>query len=195
MKESKYVKGAVNITHIPSEDPIVLFMGRSNVGKSSLINSLTNRKKLAHTSGIPGKTIVLNFYQINNEFYIVDAPGYGYAKRSKKMQDEFVIMIEEILVKHPKIVNVVVVIDFKVGPTEIDLETIDFLKSLNINLIIVATKKDRIQKSKQLSHYNKLKQTLNHYDNFFAVSNTTKENVDKVRELILKGVKEYEPKD
>lgn len=191
MKEAKYIKGAVNIAHIPSNMPIVLFMGRSNVGKSSLINALTNRKKLAHTSGVPGKTIVLNFYEINQKFYLVDAPGYGFARRSKKMQDEFVIMIEEMLTKHPKIVSVIVVIDFKVGPTELDIETISFLKSLNLNVIIVATKKDKIQKSKQLSHLNKLKQTLNHNNNFFAVSSVTNENIDQVKELILKGVSEY----
>lgn len=188
MKTANYIKGAVKITDIPSEKPIVLFMGRSNVGKSSLINSLTNRKKLAHTSGIPGKTIVLNFYLINNDFYLVDAPGYGYAKRSKKMQDEFVIMIENMLLEHPNIKSVVVVIDFKVGPTDLDIETINFLDSLNLDIIIVATKKDKISKSKQLSHLNKLKQKLNFYEDFYAVSNTNKENIIEVKDRILKGV-------
>src|SRR5690554_7523422 len=99
MKQAAYIKGAVKITDIPDEKPIILFLGRSNVGKSSLINSLTNRKNLAHTSGTPGKTMLLNFYLINNEFYLVDAPGYGYARRSKKMLDDFIIMIEDILLK------------------------------------------------------------------------------------------------
>lgn len=192
MKTANYVKGAVKITDIPSEKPIVLLMGRSNVGKSSLINSLTNRKKLAHTSGVPGKTIVLNFYLINNDFYLVDAPGYGYAKRSKKMQNEFVLMIEDMLLKHPNIKSVMVVIDFKVGPTDLDIETINFLYSLNLDIIVVATKKDKIPKSKQLSHYNKLKKTLNNYDKFYAVSNTNKENIDALRNIILKGVYENE---
>jgi len=188
MKTSNYIKGAVKITDIPSEKPIVLFMGRSNVGKSSLINSLTNRKRLAHTSGVPGKTIVLNFYLINDDFYLVDAPGYGYAKRSKKMQDEFVIMIEEILLKHPNIKQVVVVIDFKIGPTSLDIETINFLLSLNLEVLIVATKKDKVSKSKQLSHYNKLKEKLNYYDDFYAVSNINKENINNLKDKILKGV-------
>lgn len=192
MKQSEYIKGAKNITHIPSELPIVLFMGRSNVGKSSLINSLTNRKNLAHTSGMPGKTMLLNFYLINNNFYIVDAPGYGYARRSKSMQDEFVVMIEEMLIKHPKIVGVVLVIDFKIGPTEADLNTYEFLKSLNLNIIMVATKKDKISKSKQLSHENKLRKQLNNPTNLFVVSNLYKENIENVKNIILKGVKEYE---
>lgn len=192
MKQSEYIKGAKNITHIPSELPIVLFMGRSNVGKSSLINSLTNRKNLAHTSGMPGKTMLLNFYLINNNFYIVDAPGYGYARRSKSMQDEFVVMIEEMLIKHPKIVGVVLVIDFKIGPTEDDLNTYEFLKSLNLNIIMVATKKDKISKSKQLSHENKLRKQLNNPTNLFVVSNLYKENIENVKNIILKGVKEYE---
>lgn len=141
MKQAAYIKGAVKITDIPDEKPIILFLGRSNVGKSSLINSLTNRKNLAHTSGTPGKTMLLNFYLINNDFYLVDAPGYGYARRSKKMLDDFIIMIEDILLKHPKIISVMLVFDFKIGLTEADLDTYEFLKSLNVNIILVATKK------------------------------------------------------
>jgi|SRR5690554_6169439 len=192
MKQAAYIKGAVKITDIPDEKPIILFLGRSNVGKSSLINSLTNRKNLAHTSGTPGKTMLLNFYLINNEFYLVDAPGYGYARRSKKMLDDFIIMIEDILLKHPKIISVMLVFDFKIGLTEADLDTYEFLKSLNVNIILVATKKDKISKSKQLSHENKLRKSLNNPSNLFVISNLNKDNIENLRNYIMKEVNAYE---
>jgi len=192
MKQAAYIKGAVKITDIPDEKPIILFLGRSNVGKSSLINSLTNRKNLAHTSGTPGKTMLLNFYLINNDFYLVDAPGYGYARRSKKMLDDFIIMIEDILLKHPKIISVMLVFDFKIGLTEADLDTYEFLKSLNVNIILVATKKDKISKSKQLSHENKLRKSLNNPSNLFVISNLNKDNIENLRNYIMKEVNAYE---
>ena len=182
MKQAAYIKGAVKITDIPDEKPIILFLGRSNVGKSSLINSLTNRKNLAHTSGTPGKTMLLNFYLINNEFYLVDAPGYGYA----------IIMSEDILLKHPKIISVMLVFDFKIGLTEADLDTYEFLKSLNVNIILVATKKDKISKSKQLSHENKLRKSLNNPSNLFVISNLNKDNIENLRNYIMKEVNAYE---
>src|SRR5690554_5319473 len=114
MQNAKYIKGATNLSQAPSDLPIFLLLGRSNVGKSSFINSLTNRKNLAKTSGTPGKTIVLNYYLIDENYYLVDAPGYGYARRSKNMQDEFIVMIEDILLRHPKIVSILLLIDFKV---------------------------------------------------------------------------------
>ena len=192
MKQSEYIKGATKISQIPDELPIILFLGRSNVGKSSLINSLTNRKNLAHTSGIPGKTLLLNFYLINKSYYFVDAPGYGYAKRSKKMQDEFIVMIEEILMKHPKIIKVILVIDFKIGPTKDDLSTYEFLKSLNLDIIMVATKKDKINKSKQLSHENKLRKSLDNPDNLYVISNLYKDNIESLQNIIAEGVEKYE---
>lgn len=192
MKIAEYIKGAKTISQIPSDAPIVLLMGRSNVGKSSLINSLTNRKKLAHTSGNPGKTIILNFYQINNSFYIVDAPGYGYAKRSKSLQDEFIVMIEEMLTKHPKIAYVLLVIDFKVGPTDLDLATYEFLNTLDLEVIVVATKKDKIPKTKQYKQEKIIKESLNNPSKFYAISNVDRENIDLLRNHILEGVKNYE---
>lgn len=192
MKEAIYIKGASNISQIPDESPIYLLLGRSNVGKSSFINSLTNRKALARTSGTPGKTIALNFYLINNNFYLVDAPGYGYARRSKTMQDQFVTMIENMLLDHPKIVSVLQLIDFKVGPTEDDLDLYNFLKTLHLKVILVATKKDKIAKTRQYKHEKELKQKLGNPMNYYAISNETKENINIIREELLKGVKDYE---
>lgn len=192
MKQATYIKGATNIQQIPDQSPIFLLLGRSNVGKSSFINSLTNRKNLARTSQTPGKTIALNFYLINNNFYLVDAPGYGYARRSKSMQDEFVVMIENMLLNHPKIVAVIQLIDFKVGPTQDDLDLYEFLQSLNINVYIIATKKDKVPKTHQFKREKEILQILNNPTNFYSISNVTKENIDKVRNDMIKGVNDYE---
>ena len=106
-----------------------LLVGRSNVGKSSFINTLLNRKNLAHTSGRPGKTQTLNFYKVNNEFYLIDVPGYGYASVDKKTQSKFGMMIEEYLEKRQQLRRVFMLVDFRMKPTEDDLLMYNFLKN------------------------------------------------------------------
>lgn len=192
MKDAAYIKGAANVSQIPSDQPIFLLLGRSNVGKSSFINSLTNRKALARTSGTPGKTIVLNYYLINKAFYLVDAPGYGYARRSKSMKNEFIIMIEDILLNHPKILSILLLIDFKVGPTQDDLDIYEFLQTLDLNIIVIATKKDKIAKTRQYKREKELIQLLGKPKNFYSISNVTKDKINEIREEILSEVEEYE---
>ncbi|VEU80739.1 ribosome biogenesis GTP-binding protein YihA/YsxC [Haploplasma axanthum] len=192
MKEAVYIKGSTNVSDVENQLPTYLLLGRSNVGKSSFINALTNRKALARTSGTPGKTIVLNYYLINSSFYLVDAPGYGYAKRSKSMQNEFIGMIDNVIHNHPKIISVLLLIDFKVGPTNDDLEIYDYLLSIGIEVNIVATKKDKIPKTRQYKQEKEIKKVLNNPINFYSVSNTTKDSIDKIREKILQGVEGYE---
>lgn len=192
MKDAVYIKGAANVSQIPSDQPIFLLLGRSNVGKSSFINSLTNRKALARTSGTPGKTIVLNYYLINKAFYLVDAPGYGYARRSKSMKNEFIIMIEDILLNHPKILSILLLIDFKVGPTQDDLDIYEFLQSLDLNIIVIATKKDKIAKTRQYKREKELIQLLGKPKNFYSISNVTKDKINEIRAEILSEVEKYE---
>src|SRR5690554_5683703 len=109
IKQAEFITSAVSISDLPNDNlDHFLILGRSNVGKSSLINALTNRKSLARTSGTPGKTIALNYYFINETFYLVNAPGYGYARRSKGARLEFILMIEDILLKHPNILKILV---------------------------------------------------------------------------------------
>ncbi|HKL95602.1 MAG TPA: ribosome biogenesis GTP-binding protein YihA/YsxC [Haploplasma sp.] len=192
MKDAAYIKGAANVSQIPSDQPIFLLLGRSNVGKSSFINSLTNRKALARTSGTPGKTIVLNYYLINKAFYLVDAPGYGYARRSKSMKNEFIIMIEDILLNHPKILSILLLIDFKVGPTQDDLDIYEFLQTLDLNIIVIATKKDKIAKTRQYKREKELIQLLGKPKNFYSISNVTKDKINEIRAEILSEVEEYE---
>lgn len=140
-----YITSGLKNEHFPTDGKNeYLFLGRSNVGKSSLINFLSNRKNIARTSKVPGKTIMLNFFLVNDEFYFVDSPGYGYAKRSKKQIDEFGKMIENYLIKRSNLKKVYLLVDYKVGPTNDDLIMYDFLKHFQINLIIVATKIDKL---------------------------------------------------
>ena len=121
-----------------------LLVGRSNVGKSSFINTLLNRKNLAHTSSRPGKTQTLNFYCVNNEFYLIDVPGYGYANVDKKTQQKFGMMIEEYLSERPNLNQVFMLIDFRHKPTEDDLLMYNFLKFHGVKVTLIATKVDKI---------------------------------------------------
>ncbi len=124
-----------------------LLVGRSNVGKSSFINTLINRKNFARTSSTPGKTQTLNFYLINDLFYIVDVPGYGFAKVSKKLKNNFGLIMEDYLESRQNLKNVFLLIDFRHKPTNDDIMMYEFLKYYNISVTIIATKVDKVKKS------------------------------------------------
>ncbi len=126
-----------------------LLLGRSNVGKSSFINTITNRKKLARISSTPGKTRNLNFYLLNNNFYFVDVPGYGYASVSKKEQKKFGLMIEEYLEKRANLKRTFLLVDLRHKPSEDDLLMYKFLKYYKIPVTVVATKSDKVAPSKK----------------------------------------------
>ena len=129
--------------------PEFLLVGRSNVGKSSFINSVLGRKNLAYTSSKPGKTQTLNFYGVNNEFFLIDVPGYGYAATDKKTQAKFGMMIEEYLEKREELKRVFMLVDFRHKPSEDDLLMYNFLKYYNLPVTIVATKADKVGGSKK----------------------------------------------
>lgn len=139
-RRSQYPDGAL---------PEFLLVGRSNVGKSSFINTLLSRKNFAHTSSKPGKTQTLNFYLVNKSFYLIDVPGYGYAAVDKKTQEKFGMMIEEYLEKRVQLKRVFLIVDFRMKPTEDDVLMYNFLKYYNIPVTIVATKSDKIGGSKK----------------------------------------------
>ncbi|MBO5138977.1 MAG: YihA family ribosome biogenesis GTP-binding protein [Bacilli bacterium] len=139
-RRSQYPEGAL---------PEFLLVGRSNVGKSSFINTLLSRKNFAHTSSKPGKTQTLNFYLVNKCFYLIDVPGYGYAAVDKKTQEKFGMMIEEYLEKRVQLKRVFLIVDFRMKPTEDDVLMYNFLKYYNIPVTIVATKSDKIGGSKK----------------------------------------------
>lgn len=128
--------------------PEYAFIGRSNVGKSSLINMLANNKKLAKTSATPGKTLLINHFIINNEWFLVDLPGYGYAKRGKKDQEELKRIISGYILKREQMTNLFVLVDSRLEPQKIDMEFIEWLGEHGIPFAIVFTKADKSKKSK-----------------------------------------------
>ena len=149
---------AVRMDQYPEGDkPEFLLVGRSNVGKSSFINTIINRKNYAHTSSSPGKTQTLNFYLINNKFYLVDVPGYGYAKVPKPMRKKMGLMIEDYLKTRINLKCVFLLIDFKTKPTEDDLLMYHYLKFYKIPVCVVATKFDKVglkHRAKQIKAIN-----------------------------------------
>ncbi len=143
--QAKFVLSSPNLGKCPTDQRIeYAFIGRSNVGKSSLINMLCNHQGLAKTSSTPGKTLLINHFLINNDWYLVDLPGYGYAKRSKKVQEEIQKLITTYLLNREQLVNVFVLIDVRHEQQKIDREFIDWLGLNEIPFTIVFTKADKL---------------------------------------------------
>ena len=163
-----------------------LLVGRSNVGKSSFINTILGRKNLARTSSHPGKTQTLNFYEVNKEFYLIDVPGYGYAEVSKKRREKFGKMIEEYLETRKQLKRVFMIVDFRHKPTEDDVLMYNFLKYYNLPVTIVATKADKIGASKKDKCKKQITDTLDLVvgDDLVIFSSVTKEGKDKVMKTI-----------
>lgn len=178
---------AVRRSQYPSDGlPEFLLIGKSNVGKSSFINTLVNRKNIARTSSVPGKTQTLNFYLVNNEFYLVDAPGYGYAAVNKAQQKKFGLMIEEYLEKRSELKRVFLLIDFRLKPGENDLMMYNFLKYYNIPVTVVATKTDKVGTSKKDRNLKIIKDTLDLVvgDNIVLFSSVSKMGKEEISNLI-----------
>ena len=145
IKNSQFVISAPTVEKCPKDNkPEYAFIGRSNVGKSSLINMLCNHKGLAKTSATPGKTLLINLFLVNREWYLVDLPGYGYAKRSKLVQDQLQRMISSYILQRQQLVNVFVLIDIRHDPQKIDREFIDWLGVSSVPFSIVFTKADKL---------------------------------------------------
>jgi len=157
IKNSSFVKSAPNLSFCPDDNlSEIAFVGRSNVGKSSLINFLINRRKLARTSSAPGRTQTLNYYLINEDFYFVDFPGYGYAKVSKVERKKWNQAREEYLAYRQQLKAIVMVVDIRHKASDLDLEMIDILKHIDLPYFVVLTKADKLSKSKrnlQLMHF------------------------------------------
>lgn len=183
----EFEKSAYRYEDFPRNNkPEFAFSGRSNVGKSSLINSLVNRKKLARTSSTPGKTQCINFYNIDNKFYLVDLPGYGFAKVPKKVKDEWAELIDEYLYNRRNLYGVIQIVDSRHKPTKDDQLMMDWLVKSNLPTILVATKVDKISRNKRKRQKSLIIENLNLSDkfNFTFFSAETGEGKNKIFSFI-----------
>ena len=182
---------AANKSHYPEDEiPEIAIAGRSNVGKSSFINTSVNRKNLARLSGKPGKTQLLNFFNIDNQLRFVDVPGYGYAKVSKTERAKWGRMIEEYLTTRENLRAVVSLVDFRHEPSADDVQMYEFLKYYEISVIVVATKADKIPRSKWNKHESVIKKRLDFdkNDDFLIFSSVNKDGLDAAWDAILEKI-------
>ena len=161
INKSEFITSAVRREQYP-EDGLneVAFVGRSNVGKSSIINALTNRRKLAKVSQTPGKTRLINFFLINDRFYLVDLPGYGYAKVSKKEQESWGKTIETYLTDRDELKRVILLVDSRHKPTADDIMMYEWIKHFGYNCVVIATKADKISRGQYQKHMSIIRKKL-----------------------------------
>lgn len=185
IKKSEFVISAPTVSKCPSDTkPEYAFIGRSNVGKSSLINMLCNHKNLAKTSATPGKTLLINHFIINNEWYLVDLPGYGFAKRSKSVQQKITNMITSYILQREQLINTFVLVDIRHEQQKIDREFIDWLGQSNVPFAIIFTKADKLghvrARQNAEAWMRKLSDTWEELPPYFVTSSETKAGRDEV---------------
>ncbi len=189
---------AVRADQYPADDlPEIAFAGRSNVGKSSLLNLLVGRKSLARVSGSPGKTRTINFYRINDAFRIVDLPGYGYAKVSRSETEKWGEMMERYLENRKGLLKVVQLVDIRHAPTAQDLQMYDYLKYYGLDGIVAATKADKLSRNEQAKQIREIRKALgmkpqDHLIPVSALKRTGQDELWNVIESLLKEGAEYE---
>ena len=185
IKKSEFVISAPTVSKCPSDTkPEYAFIGRSNVGKSSLINMLCNHKNLAKTSATPGKTLLINHFIINNEWYLVDLPGYGFANRSKSVQQKITNMITSYILQREQLINTFVLVDIRHEQQKIDREFIDWLGQSNVPFAIIFTKADKLgpvrARQNAEAWMRKLSDTWEELPPYFVTSSETKAGRDEV---------------
>lgn len=191
IEQAVLVKMGTNDSHFPTDGrPEIMLSGRSNVGKSSFINSMTNRNNLAYTSSKPGKTQTLNFYNINNLLYFVDVPGYGYAKVSQKQREAFGKMIESYIATRKQLRLAILLIDFRHEPTEDDILMYQFYKYYQIPVLVIGTKIDKVGTTIRMRQERLIKNALDfdQQDHFIQYSSVTHEGREAAWEIIKKYV-------
>jgi GTP-binding protein len=182
---------AVRRSQYPTDEkPEFLLVGRSNVGKSSFINTIINRKNYARTSATPGKTQTINFYLVNDAFYLVDAPGYGFANISKEKRKKFGLMMEDYLTNRHNLKQVFMLIDFRHKPTKDDILMMEYLKHHDLPVTIIATKTDKVgvtnQQKQRTLILDELELKTGH--EFVMFSNITKVGKDEIHEKIERTI-------
>lgn len=181
----KFIKSAINKSDALLDLNNVVFVGRSNVGKSTLINLIADNKSLAFVSKRPGQTKLLNYFNVDNKFYLVDAPGYGYRKTGKK--DSFDQMMDSYFSNNQSLKLVVWLLDSRRELSNEDLDFYDFLTDLNVSTLVVFTKSDKLNQSERAKINKIAKEKLNHFDHIFT-SSLNKKNIDELRQIIANKV-------
>ncbi len=193
IKQSSFITSAVNPEGYPEPTLAeIAFAGRSNVGKSSLINMLLNRKKLAKTSSTPGKTQTINFFDIDNVFRVVDLPGYGFARVSKSEKLRWGQYIEDYLNYRENLLAVFLLVDIRHEPTEYDIMMYDYIKAAGFKSVVIATKLDKISNNELMQKRNQIKKTLSMDSNdlLLAVSNSNRKGKYKIWDYLNQIFKE-----
>ena len=183
---AKFIKSASKKAEfIEDELPQVAIVGRSNVGKSSLINLLTNNSKMAKTSGTPGRTRLVNYFNINNEFYLVDLPGYGFHKASKTLADSWDAVMNDYFVDNAKLKLVLVLLDSRLMPTALDKQMFDYLAENEIPAAVILTKTDKISRSELNNAINKISKEIRFNKDLIVPTSASKKiGVEAVAKII-----------
>lgn len=185
--KSNYVTSAVEPHQWPDLPyPELCLAGRSNVGKSSFINSILNRKNLAYVGKTPGKTRLLNFYEIDEKYMLVDVPGYGYASLSGKELEQFGDMMEQYFQKRKQLKGLIQLVDLRHEPTNDDIQMYEYAKYYQLPVLIVATKADKVGKSQRAKQVKLIRDTLKVQDDKILIySSITKEGLEEVQQAVL----------
>jgi len=177
----KFIKSSTIKNDFPESNREVVFVGRSNVGKSSLLNALYNQK-IAYVGKTPGKTRLINFFNVDDTYTAVDVPGYGYAKRSQKEAIEYANMMDDYFSRIDKIHLVVMIVDSRIGLTKDDIQMKEYLEDMNLNYVIVANKIDKLSNNQLNNNKHKL---FKDYGNVIYVSAENKKNIEELNKYIL----------
>ncbi len=188
---AKFIKSASKKAEfIQDELPQISIVGRSNVGKSSLINLLTNNSKMAKTSSTPGRTRLVNYFNINNQFYLVDLPGYGFAKASKNTTSAWDSIMNDYFVNNPQLKLTFLLLDCRLMPTQLDLQMLDYLAGLEIPVVIILTKADKISRSELNLAIDKISKQLRFNKNrIIATSASKKQGVEQIAAILDEFIK------
>ena len=194
IRSSEIVVSAIRKEQYPAEGlPEIALVGRSNVGKYSATNALLNRRNFARTSQTPGKTRTINFYKINNEFYFVDLPGYGYAKVSKSEKDKWGVIMERYLQDRQELCAIFLLVDIRHEPTNDDVMMYEWIKHFGYNCVVIATKADKISRGQYQKHFNiiRKKLQLEKDEKIIPISSLKKTGVEEVWDEIIRQYREH----
>ena len=194
IRSSEIVVSAIRKEQYPAEGlPEIALVGRSNVGKSSATNALLNRRNFARTSQTPGKTRTINFYKINNEFYFVDIPGYGYAKVSKSEKDKWGVIMERYLQDRQELCAIFLLVDIRHEPTNDDVMMYEWIKHFGYNCVVIATKADKISRGQYQKHISiiRKKLQLEKDEKVIPLSSSKKTGVEDVWNEIIAQYEEH----